>query len=265
MEIRLINPSSVLLAGKRAKVAVNFDGKRKSPHMLVHGDSKDLLAAMNPESFDVILTDPPYGIGADSFGEMSGTGHDYKDDTKSFDEMLAWLPDELYRVAKKSAHCYLFCAQRQFEKLHTFMALAGWTVFYTPLIWDKCGVGMLPFPHHGPRRTHEYILYAWKGDRKTILVKNDVLRHPAVKNLQHGAQKPVSLYCDLLSRSVNPGDTVLDCFGGSGTILPAANNMRVTATYIEREEDAYLIACARADTTGFDDGSEEDDGIAISL
>lgn len=248
----------------RARLAINFDPNR-TPHLIIKGNSKEQLRLLPEGKYDVILTDPPYGIRADGFGDMAGTGHDYKDTQKGFDEILSWLPDELNRVAKKSAHCYLFCDIRQFEKLHTFMVLAGWTVFNTPLVWDKCGIGMLPFPHNGPRRTHEYILYAWKGDRRTLLLKNDVVRVPAVKKLLHGAQKPVALYCDLLSRSANPGDCVLDCFGGSGTILPACNNMRLTATYIEREEDAYLIACERAGNTGFDDGSEEDDGIEISL
>ena len=196
---------------------------------------------------------------------MSGEGHDYDDSKKTFEEMLYWLPDELYRVAKERAHCYIFCDIRNFERLHTLMVLAGWNAFNTPIIWDKCGIGMLPHPDYGPRRTHEYIFYAWKGDRKTLVVKSDVLRIPAVKKLSHGAQKPVALYCDLLSRSANAGDTVLDCFGGSGPILVAANNTRTIATYIEKNEDAYNIAIQRATTTGFDDGSEEDDGIEISL
>lgn len=248
----------------RAKLAITFDPS-KNPHKLLLGSAETLLPAMQEKLFDVIVTDPPYGVGADSFGSMSSTGHDYEDSKKNFEKLIAWLPEELFRVAKEHAHCYLFCDVRNFERLHTFMVLAGWTAFPTPLIWDKCGTGMLPFPDHGPRRTHEYILYAWKGDRRTILVKNDVIRVPAVKKLFHAAQKPVALYQDLFSRSANPGDKVLDCCGGSGPILVAANNMQLVATYIEKDEAAYNIAVGRATSTGFDDGSEEDDGIEISL
>ena len=248
----------------RAKLAISFDAA-KNPHKIIKDDARTALAAITTASFDVVVTDPPYGIGAEGFGTMSGEGHDYDDSKKTFEEMLYWLPDELYRVAKERAHCYIFCDIRNFERLHTLMVLAGWNAFNTPIIWDKCGIGMLPHPDYGPRRTHEYIFYAWKGDRKTLVVKSDVLRIPAVKKLSHGAQKPVALYCDLLSRSANAGDTVLDCFGGSGPILVAANNTRTIATYIEKNEDAYNIAIQRATTTGFDDGSEEDDGIEISL
>ena len=248
----------------RAKLAISFDAS-KNPHTIIKGDSRRELTSIQSNSYDVVLIDPPYGIGADGFGDMAGTGHDYKDSQENFDELLSWLPEELFRVTKAGAHAYVFCDIRRFEKLHTFMVLAGWTAFYTPLVWDKCGVGMLPFPQNGPRRTHEYILYAWKGNRRTLVVKNDVIRVPAVKSLLHGAQKPVALYCDLLSRSANPGDTVLDCFGGSGTILVAANNCNLTATYIEQDEAAYNIACSRAITTGFDDGITEDDGVEIEL
>ena len=75
----------------------------------------------------------------------------------------------------------------------------------------------------------------------------------------------MALYCDLLSRSVNPGDRVLDCFGGSGPILVAANRMRLVATYIEEKEVPYNIAVARSTVKDIDDGAEEDDGISITV
>jgi DNA modification methylase len=140
------------------------------------------------------------------------------------------------------------------------MVLANWTVFPTPLIWDKAN-GMLPFPEHGPRRTYEAILYAWRGDRKTLCIKSDVIRVSPVHDLKVGAQKPVALYLDLLSRSARPGDSVLDCFGGSGPILVAANRMRLAATYIERNEDAYNIALSRSTVMEIDDGGVEQDGL----
>lgn len=251
-------------AAQSARLSVTFDAS-KNPHKVIHGDSEVVLASIEAGSFDVILADPPYGIGADSFGDMSDQGHDYSDSAKTFEALCKWLPDELHRVAKKQAHCYLFCDERNFDRLATLMVLAGWKVFPSTLIWDKCGTGMLPFPDNGPRRTHERILYAWKGDRRTLVIKNDVIRVSAVRKLNHGAQKPVALYCDLLSRSANPGDMVLDCFGGSGPILVAANRLRLVATYIEREEAFYHIALSRMNEVGFEDGGEEDDGIEIAL
>jgi len=248
----------------RARLSLKFD-KTQSRHSLHRGECLTLLESFPEAVFDIILSDPIYGIDADSFGDMASTGHEYKDSYKLWKEIMTDLPDQLFRVAKPQAHCYLFCDQRRFEELKTYMVLANWTVFPTMLVWDKGGNGMLPFPKNGPRRCYEVILYAWKGNRETLCVKSDIIRIPPVKKLMHGAQKPVALYCELLSRSANPGDTVLDCFGGSGPILVAANMMRLTATYIEQDETSYNIALGRVTTEEIDDGSIEDDGLNVEL
>lgn len=249
----------IAAAGHRAKL-VAAAVKTVSPHRLIKGAALESLQSMPDGVFDVVLTDPIYGIDAQAFGEMASTGHDYKDSYKTWKEFFTYACDELYRVTKPAAHCYLFCDQRRFEELATLMTLANWTVFPSMLIWVKEN-GMVPFPDHGPRRTYECILYAWKGGRKTLQLKSDVIRVPAVKKLKHGAQKPVALYRELLTRSANPGDTVLDFMGGSGTILVAANLMNCKATYIEQNEDSFNIAKLRENIKEIDDGAEERDGL----
>lgn len=247
-----------------AKLAKEFD-LTKSEHKLILGDAIAILSAMPEKLFDVVLTDPPYGVGADNFGSQSSTGHDYEDSPKYLEELLKTLPDELYRVAKERAHCYLFCDLRWFERISTLMVLAKWEVFATPIIWYKgSGHGMLPLPKHGPRRTYEHILYAWKGGRETLVVKDDcITKIPAVAKPQHAAQKPVALYCELLSRSARPGDSMLDCFGGVGGTLVAANIQKLKCTFIENKEQHFNVAKQRSLTKEIDDGVEEDDGLDI--
>jgi len=248
----------------QAKLAEKFD-LTKTSHKLIKGDSLAILPTLPAGSFDVVLTDPPYGIDADDFGPQATTPHEYRDSRKRWEQIMSVFPDESFRVAKQRAHAYVFCDPRMFPRLETLMCLAGWKVFSTPLIWVK-GDGMLPWPKHGPRRVYECVLYAWKGDRETLVVKSDAItRIPPVSNKLHAAQKPVALYCDLLSRSANPGDSVLDCFGGTGPILVAANRMRLTATYIEEQDAPFNIAVTRVNQKEIDDGAKEDDGIAIDL
>ena len=55
------------------------------------------------------------------------------------------------------------------------------------------------------------------------------------KKTGHGAQKPISLFVDLLMRSVRPNDLVLDGFAGSGTIFPAAHQVKVRAVGCEKD------------------------------
>jgi site-specific DNA-methyltransferase (adenine-specific) len=239
-----------------AVAAQAFDegAARSVPHRILSGPMEVHMGDLAAESFDVLLTDPPYGIGAQDFGEQSGVPHTYDDSPEYFEKLIHVLAEESFRVCKAQAHAYVFCDPRRFDFIKLHFELSGWRVWETPLIWFK-GNGMLPRPDHGPRRTYEAILFASKGDKPVKCVRYDVISIPAVRGLQHGAQKPVELYVDLLARSCAPGDTVLDAFAGSGTVFPAANRARVVATGIELDE-AHVNLCKTRMTT-----TEEDDGL----
>jgi DNA modification methylase len=218
-------------------------------HKLLLGDCRTWMAQLEPASFDVILTDPPYGMGADDFGDgagrMVGITHDYKDDVTGFRALMQDCVQHFDRVAKPAAHLYICCDLDQFPWLKETFNAAGWHVFRTPLINCKINSGRVPLPEHGPRRCYETILYAYRGDRRVTAIFPDVIQSRGDDNLGHGAQKPVELFVDLLRRSVRPGDSVLDPFCGTGTIFPACHELRARATGIEREAGYYGIAVQR--------------------
>jgi len=222
-----------------------------SIHQVHNTDCLSWMNAADPEQFDVILTDPPYGMGADSFGDGGGgrlanNTHQYKDDYESWKAlMLQWCP-LAFKVAKSQAHAYVFCDIANFHELGQMMKAAGWYVFRTPFICTKPGSGRVPLPDEGPRRQYEVLLYAIKGHKKTTAIYSDVITTTADSGLQHGAQKPVALFENLLQRSVRPGDTVLDSFAGTGTILPAAHRFQCKAVAIEMNPGSYGICLKRA-------------------
>ena len=148
-------------------------------------------------------------------------------------------------LPKTQAHAYVFCDIDNFVILKQRMQAAGWRVFRTPLIWVNPSAMRAPWPEHGPQRKYQLILYAIKGDKSVNQLYPDVLVYSSDENLGHQAQKPVGLYSDLLRRSARPGDTVLDPFGGTGTVLPAAHEHKCRATYIEADASAYGIAIGR--------------------
>lgn len=217
-------------------------------HTALNLDALPWLVECPSESFDVILSDPPYGMGADEFGDSGGLAagaHTYADSQEVFDRIMQVFIPHSFRIAKPEAHLYLFCDFDKFPKLRTSLMVAGWRVFRTPLLWHKPNGMRAPWPYNGPQRRYECILYAMKGMRKVTCLRGDVLEYRPDENLGHAAQKPVELFVDLLSRSVLPGNTILDPFCGSGPIFPAAHSMKCRATGIELDGASYSLAVKR--------------------
>lgn len=236
-------------------------GEVNSQHTLIKGDCTEEIVKLKDESFDIILSDPIYGINmheANAFQRVQyqeGKRHDYDDSKENFDFMFTIMPKELYRVAAEEAHLYLFCDITRFfdvwEKdsdtgrpkrikgLASLFKSAGWTVWPRPIVWYKGNIGSLPRPEHGPRYTCEYILFAIKGEKKTTGVYHDCISIPQTTGHIHPAGKPASVYYDLLRRSANPGDRVLDFNAGCCPIFPAANKAGCIATAIELS-DKYV-------------------------
>lgn len=221
-----------------------------SLHQVIHGDCLTSLPLETwAGKFDVILTDPPYGMGADLFGDgagrLTGIDHDYNDSYESWQELMAkWVP-LTYQLTKPQAHAYVFCDFDRFHELKEMMQKAGWYVFRTPLINFKRNSGRVPLPDQGPRRQYEICLYAIKGKKPVTGIYSDVIESNSDEQMSHGAQKPVELYVDLLKRSARPGDLVLDTFAGTGTIFPAAHSLKCVAVGVERNPVYYGLCVSR--------------------
>jgi DNA modification methylase len=65
----------------------------------------------------------------------------------------------------------------------------------------------------------------------------------------HPTQKPVALLEWLIATFTNPGDTVLDCFMGSGSTGIAARNLGRRFIGIEREEKFFNLVVERFKST----------------
>lgn len=241
----------------RALAAIVGETYRTDIHRIYQRDCIDWMQDEVPSGglrFDVILTDPPYGMDAQDFGDaggkMTGIEHHYDDSPESWLALMKqWCPLS-YALAKEQAHAYVFCDIDRFHALKAMMQSAGWYVFRTPLTVYKRNSGRVPLPDRGPRRQTEWCLYAIKGKKQVTAIYSDMLPCDADEQLSHGAQKPVALYEDLLRRSVRPGDTVLDTFGGTGTLLPAAHGFKCSATIIEQDAGSYGICLKRAQDLG---------------
>lgn len=228
-------------------------------HTLLQGDSLVWMRQASADSFEIILTDPPYGMGADKFGD-SGAGtqaaaHFYDDSFESWLALMKVFAPESYRVAATDAHLYAFCDFDNFSMLKDMMREAGWNVFRTPLIWHNPDGFRAPWPDKGPQRKYELILFAVKGGKKVNALKGDVIEARKDSARGHPAQKPVALLTELLRRSAKPGDRVLDPFAGSGSTLEACHELKLTCTAIEQDPGAFGIAAKLlASLSAYDEG-----------
>ena len=61
----------------------------------------------------------------------------------------------------------------------------------------------------------------------------------------HPTQKPLSLMKDIIQKHSHEGDTILDTFGGSGTVAVASKILNRNYILIEKELEYYNICLSR--------------------
>ena len=217
-------------------------------YTLLNEDAVAWMEAYEGPLFDVILTDPPYGMNSHEFGDAGGfikVEHDYKDTPEVSKACYQALATEGFRITAADAHLYAFCDFNAFQDLKTIFTEAGWRVFQTPMIWHKPNAYRAPWPEQGPQRKYETILYAVKGAKPVTVTSSDVITALYDPPVGHAAHKPVALFQELLTRSCRPGNRILDPFCGSGPIFPASHALQVIPTGIELDPAHYGRAAAR--------------------
>lgn len=204
-------------------------------------DAREGLRAIQTESVDLIITDPPYGVLEESaWDKQFGTGHttrNFDDDYESTIKLLTDIMPELYRVMKNGSHLYMFCSlvPKDFSQPDTIphasligrlMQEAGFMVRPGPLIWHKSSSqGFAPNYTVWPFNI-EGILFARKGwrDLDSKMPVEELLSYPPIHstNKQHKTEKPTQLIRAMCTRSQVRDGLFLDPFCGSGSGLMAA-------------------------------------------
>jgi site-specific DNA-methyltransferase (adenine-specific) len=211
------------------------------------GSCLDILPTLDSNIADLILTDPPFGIGADTGGFRQRTvhHHNYEDTPEVARNIAQAIILDGFRIAKPMANLFIFCDVDLFPVLKEMSARAGWAPFRTPIIWQKShSEGMAPWQGKGFRRTYEMIFWATKGQRGLLTAPVDILDFSRVPKGEriHAAQKPVDLLRLLIESSTLPSDFVLDPCCGSGSTLVAARELKRTGLGIEFDPTFYNTA-----------------------
>jgi site-specific DNA-methyltransferase (adenine-specific) len=101
--------------------------------LIVHGDCLEVMAGMEADSFDAVVTDPPYGLGFMN---------------KAWDHQVPGVPfwEAMLRVAKPGAHLLAFGGTRSYHRMACAIEDAEWEIRDT-MMWVY-GSGF-PKSHNG--------------------------------------------------------------------------------------------------------------------
>ena len=81
--------------------------------------------------------------------------------------------------------------------------------------------------------------------------------------MSHNTMKPVELVERAIRNSSRPGDTVLDCFGGSGTTMIAAEKSGRVARLMELDPKYCDVVVRRWQEHSGKKATRESDGVAF--
>lgn len=177
------------------------------------------------QSFDLILTDPPYGVSYTGRTEESLTIQNDSIKNGDFYQFLLDYFTVTKNRTKKGASWYVFHADVEGHNFRTAFIDSGVSLKQC-LIWNKQNAFVLGRSDY--HWSHEPILYgwvegqahSWYSDRKQRTVLN--FDRP-MANREHPTMKPLDLLSYLINNSSKAGDLVSDGFLGSGSTMVAAH------------------------------------------
>ncbi len=242
------------LQTQKSKNSIKYgDIFRIGNHILGCGDALDaefVKRVIGQTKIQMILSDPPYGIkfveGKLGFSEPKMNKKILNDDIISEDKYRQfthdWLASAVPFLARHNA-AYIFNSDRMIFALREGMELAG-LKFSQLLIWIK-NHSVIGRKDYLPG--HELIAYGWHGahDFKKAKDKSLLFYPKPSSSPLHPTQKPVGLLRRLILNSTDIGDTIYDCFAGSGSTGIAAEQTKRSSILIERDEEYCLVIVER--------------------
>ncbi len=207
---------------------------------LINGDCLIEMKNIPDGSVDLILTDPPYGI------DFQSNHRKEKYSKIKNDNSIIWLDEfinESYRIMKNNTAGYIFCSFHNIDKFK--QSIEKKFKIKNILVWEKNNTSMGDLKGDFAPKI-EFIIFFHKG-RRLINGKRDpnIFKFARTGNKNHPTEKPLDLCEYLISKFSDDGQTVIDCFMGSGTTGLAAKNLNRNFIGIEMDKTYFDIAVER--------------------
>lgn len=232
--------------------------------MLIFGDCYEELKKIEDNSISLILIDPPYLISKKSnFTKISqNTPEELKVkynisiDFGDWDKVeLDWnfLFSQFKRLLKDGGTLIIFYDVWKSNELKFF---ADRYKFNQHRV--GCWVKTNPVPVNSKinylSNATEYFFTFVKGKKPTFnsSYDNGFYQFPICHGKErtaHPTQKPLSLITELVKKHSNVGDTVLDCFAGSGTTGESCRDTNRKYILIEKDKKYFQLITDRLNST----------------
>lgn len=259
-----------------------FEFSESESSLVIFEDCLETLKNMKDESVDLIFADPPYNLGKD-FGNDSDS---WKDRKEYLDWCYRWI-DECFRVLKKDGTFYLMNSTQNIPYISIYLQ-ENYCII-NDIVWAYDSSGVQSKKKYGS--LYEPIIMATKSSKakytfnyQDILVeaktgaKRGLIDYrknpPQPYNTEkvpgnvwefarvrfkmdeyenHPSQKPEALLERIIKASSNPGEIVMDPFGGSFSTAAVAVRLGRKAISMDINKEYYKIGIRR---TGISDTYE---------
>jgi site-specific DNA-methyltransferase (adenine-specific) len=190
-----------------------------------HADCLEFMKQLPDKCVDLVLTDPPYGIGADKKNAHSciRDNDNWKKTEWDLQRPEREVFDEIQRISKNQ----IIWGGNYFSDY--LPASQGW------LFWDK---GVRDFSLADGE-------LAFTSFAKSIRVFEYHRATAAQDGKIHPTQKPLQLFKWCLSYAKLEKGIVLDCFSGSGTTALACHDLGLDFICIEKDADYHAASVKR--------------------
>lgn len=209
---------------KRATLLAEANTTLPNEVNLILGDFKEKCKQIPDNSVALLFTDPPYA--------------------KKFNSLYKDLGEIAFRVLKEGGSLVTYLGQLSLGEVYENIKSSGLRYNWIVAVIHTGGSDTQHCSH--VFNTWKPLLWFVKGSklRTPDYIRDSVQSQPPDKSLQDWAQSPVEAE-HVISKLTVEGDTVLDCFMGSGTTGIAAINLKRQFIGIEIDQDRLAIAINR--------------------
>lgn len=200
---------------------------------IILGDCLEFMRKLPDKCIDLVLTDPPYGIGVGkSQSEWKGVCAKQRGYTaKTWDEAI---PSKEYfaEMTRVSKNQIIWGGNYFTDRLPNSSCWLVWNKLNGENDFADCELAFTSF-----KKAVRLFEFRWQG-----MLQGD-MKHKEAR--VHPTQKPVPLFSWCLEQYSKPGDIVLDPFSGSGTTAIAAHRLGRRFICVEKDAEYHAASVER--------------------